>query len=110
MVIFFLQKHTCLKSINLGRKILELEQPTIDWLRNVIHYSGFSSLCVAAYMTINHGSRLMPPTSFYQGKITEPIGREVVVEMMVTHLGADPTKTSNEVVGTRGAHARFSFF
>lgn len=29
--------------------------------------------------------------------------------MMITYLGADPTKAANEVDDIRGAHARFKF-
>lgn len=40
----------------------------------------------------------------------ERVGREEAAEMMVTYLGADPTKEENEVAKTIGAHARFNFF
>lgn len=55
--------------------------------------------------------RLMPPESFHKGKLLghRSIIREEVVEMMVTHLGVDPTKASKEVADIRGVDARFSF-
>ena len=38
------------------------------------------------------------------------MGREEAIEMMITHLGADPTKALKEVADTRDVHARFNFF
>lgn len=39
----------------------------------------------------------------------ERLGREEVAELVVTHLGVNPTKISNEVADTKGAHAIFNF-
>lgn len=53
----------------------------------------------------------MPPSSSYQGKSLGhgKLGREEVVEMMVTRLGDDPTKAASEVVDTRGSHVSLYF-
>lgn len=51
----FLQEYLCLKSVNHGRVILELEQPIAGWLRDVLGYSGLVGLCFVAYVTISHG-------------------------------------------------------
>lgn len=76
-----------MKSLNHGRKILELEKPIADWFIGVICYSGLIDLCFVVYMNINHNikaaftdrrddhhprRRPMPLASFYQGKITKP--------------------------------------
>lgn len=37
------------------------------------------------------------------------VNREEFIEMMVTHLGANQARETNEVADTRGTHARFRF-
>lgn len=46
-----------------------------------------------------------------RGKLRDrsTLSRDEVSEMMVTYLGADLTDAQNEVVDTKGAHARFKF-
>lgn len=53
----------------------------------------------------------MPHAYFHKGKLLghKRIGREEVIERMVTHLGDDPTETSEEENATSGARAGFSF-
>lgn len=53
----------------------------------------------------------MPCASSHQEKLLghRRLGREEFSKMMVTHLGVDPTKTTNEVADTKYAHARFKF-
>lgn len=46
----------------------------------------------------------MPPTSF-DSRINGP----VVLDMMVTYLGADPNKFQQKINDTKGCHARFLF-
>ncbi|XP_050889853.1 uncharacterized protein LOC127095166 [Lathyrus oleraceus] len=132
-----LNESPCLKLVNHNRKILDLENSVADWFGDVICYSGLVGLCVVSYMTINHGMQTSfaerwhsHTSSFHlhigkmaitlddiscllhlpiRGKLLghERLGREEVIEIMVTHLRVDPTEASNEVANTIDAHARF---
>ncbi|XP_058734274.1 protein MAIN-LIKE 1-like [Vicia villosa] len=137
--VWHVEERDCLKIIKHDRKILEFSLPTDAWFGDVIRYYGLAGLCSSTYVTINHDMQvafaesLQSETSSFHipiGKMTitldevpcllhllirerlldhERIKREKGVNLMVTLLGVDPSKESEEANCTRGAHAQFRF-
>lgn len=81
MVIFLYKSVKCLKSVNHNKKILDLAQPTANWFRDAICYSGIVGLCSPAYITINHdmqvtfAKRWHSKTSFFH----LPLGEMTII-------------------------------